>query len=159
MQHAFSYDKKKVIQGLRYHFVQRPEVKVLVILVNVFAIVAAVLFYSKKIRPEPFLLGSFIWVMMMASFWYILPNSIYKKAIDTFKDQFTIAFKDNGVTLENQKGYIHWDWSQFSHYFESPHFFHLYFSSKSFFMVPKDEMGQEFRHELRAALKKGIAIK
>jgi hypothetical protein len=159
MQHAFSYDKKKVIQGLRYHFVQRPEVKLLVVLVNVFAIVAAILFYSKKIRPEPFLLGSFIWVMMMASFWYILPNSIYKKAADTFKDQFTIAFKNNGVTLENQKGYIHWDWDQFSHYFESPHFFHLYFSSKSFFMVPKDGMGEEFRHELRAALKKGIAAK
>ena len=156
MQHAFSYDKKKVIQGLRYHFVQRPEVKVLVVLVNVFAIVAAILFYTKKIRPEPFLLGSFIWVMMMASFWYILPNSIYKKAIDTFKDQFTIAFKDNGITLENEKGYIHWDWMQFSHYFESPHFFHLYFSSKSFFMVPKEDMGDEFRHELRAALKKGI---
>jgi hypothetical protein len=54
------------------------------------------------------------------------------------QDQFTIAFKDSGVTLENEKGYIHWDWIQFSHYFESPHFFHLYFSSKSFFMVPKD---------------------
>lgn len=156
MQHAFTYEKKKVIQGLRYHFVQRPEVKILVVLVNVFAIVAAILFYSKKIRPEPFLLGSFIWVMMMASFWYILPNSIYKKAKDTFLDRFTIAFKDNGVTLENERGYMHWNWDAFSHYFESPHFFHLYFNAKSFFMVPKEGMGDEFRHELRGTLKKGI---
>lgn len=156
MQHAFTYDKKKVIQGLRYHFVQRPEVKVLVVLVNVFAIVAAILFYSKKIRPEPFLLGSFIWIMMMASFWYIMPNSIYKKALDTFTDQFTIAFKENGITLENERGFIHWNWKEFSHYFESPHFFHLYFSSRSFFMIPKDAMVDSFRHELRAALKNGI---
>jgi len=156
MQHAFTYDKKKVIQGLRYHFVQRPEVKVLVVLVNVFAIVAAILFYTKKIRPEPFLLGSFIWIMMMASFWYFLPNTIYKKSAETFLNRFTIAFKDNGVTLENERGYIHWDWHQFSHYFESPHFFHLYFSAKSFFMVPKDDMPDAFRHELRAALKNSI---
>lgn len=159
MQHAFTYEKKKVIQGLRYHFVQRPEVKVLVVLVNVFAIVAAILFYSKKIRPEPFLLGSFIWVIMMASFWYILPNSIYKQAKDTFLDRFTIAFKDNGVTLENEKGYKHWNWNEFSNYFESPHFFHLYFNAKSFFMVPKEGMGDEFRHELRGTLKKAIASK
>lgn len=159
MQHAFTYEKKKVIQGLRYHFVQRPEVKVLVVLVNVFAIVAAILFYSKKIRPEPFLLGSFIWVIMMASFWYILPNSIYKQAKDTFLDRFTIAFKDNGVTLENEKGYKHWNWNEFSTYFESPHFFHLYFNAKSFFMVPKEGMGDEFRHELRGMLKKGISSK
>src|SRR5574343_257666 len=105
MQHAFTYEKKKVIQGLLYHFVQRPEVKVLVVLVNVFAIVAAILFYSKKIRPEPFLLGALMWIMMMASFWYILPNSIYKQAKETFLDTFAMAFKERGVTLKNEKGY------------------------------------------------------
>lgn len=155
MQHAFSYDKKKVIQGLRYHFVQRTEVRVLVILVNIFAIVAAVLFYTKKIRPEPFLLGSFIWIMMMASFWYILPNSIYKRAA-TFKDSFTIFFNSTGVRIENERGEMKWQWQQFSSYFESPNFFHLYFDTKSFFLVPKEGMGDEFRHELRGMLRTNI---
>lgn len=48
MQHSFSYEKNKVIQGVRYHFVQDRAVKILVILINVFAIVSAALFYSKK---------------------------------------------------------------------------------------------------------------
>jgi len=156
MQHAIVYEKKKVIQALRYHFVQRPEVRVLIILVNVFAIVAAILFYSKKIRPEPFLLGSFVWAMLMASFWYILPQSIYKRA-STFKDQFTIFFNSFGVRLENDRGETQWEWKRFSKFFESPHFFHLYFDSKSFFLVPKEGMTEDFKHELRALLKAHIS--
>lgn len=155
MQHSFGYDKKKVLQALRYHFVQRGEVRVLIVLVNVFAIVSAVLFYMKKIRPEPFLLGSFIWLMLMAAFWYFLPQSIYKKAV-TFRDHFTIDFRDSDVRLDNDRGYVLWDWRKFSRYFESPHFFHLYFDSKSFFLVPKDGMTEEMRHEVRGRLKEKI---
>ena len=90
----FTYNKAKVIQALRYHFVQRNEVRVLIILVNVFAIISAILFYMKKIRPEPFLLGSFIWIVLMATFWYFLPQSIYKKAA-TFLDSFIIDFRED----------------------------------------------------------------
>lgn len=156
MQHHFSYNKRKVIQALRFHFIKRNEVRILIILVNVFALMSAILFYSKKIRPEPFLLGSFIWLMLMASFWYFLPNSVYKKAA-TFQDSFTINFNDLEIKLENNRGEMHWDWKQFSHFFESPHFFHLYFDEKSFFIVPKDDMSDAFRHELRALLKKHIS--
>lgn len=152
MQHAFSYDKKKVIQALRYHFVQRSELKVLIVLVNVFAIVSAFLFYTKKIRPEPFLLGSFIWLMLMATFWYFLPNSIYNRS-STFKDQFVIYFNEDGVLLETDRGETHWEWEKFSHFFESPHFIHLYFDSKSFFIIPKEGMLEEFKHDLRGLLK------
>jgi len=155
MQHSFTYEKKKVIQGLRYHFIQRNEVRVLIVLVNVFAIFSAVLFYTKKIRPEPFLLGSIIWLVLMASFWFILPNSIYKKAA-TFKDSFIIHFLSEEVRLENQRGYVQWQWNKFSKFFESPHFFHLYFDSKSFFLVPKEGMGEEFKHELRGLLNSKI---
>ena len=148
MQHSFSYNKKKVIQALRYHFVQRNEIRILIVLVNVFAIISAILFYTKKIRPEPFLLGSFIWLMLMATFWYFLPNSIYKKAA-TFQDSFIIDFREDEIRLENERGYTNWQWKTFSRFFESPHFFHLYFDSKSFFLVPKDGMSDEFTHELR----------
>lgn len=158
MQHSFSYDKKKVIQALRYHFVQRPEVRVLIIMVNVFAILSAVLFYMKKIRPEPFLLGSLIWLLLMATFWYILPNSIYKKA-STFRDSFIISFTDAQVTLENERGTVQWPWKTFSRFFESPHFFHLYFDGKSFFLIPKEGMSDAFRHELRALLNSRIGGK
>jgi hypothetical protein len=152
MQYAFEYEKKKVIQALRYHFIQRKEIRVLVILVNVFAIVAAVLFYTKKIRPEPFLLGSLIWLGLMAAFWYFLPNSIYKRSA-TFKDSFRMQINEGGIVLENERGEVHWHWKQFSNYFESPHFFHLYFDSKSFFLVPKEGMDFDIQHELRGYLR------
>jgi hypothetical protein len=152
MQLSFSYQKPRVIQALRYHFVQSPEIRVMLILVNVFAIVSAILFYTNKIRPEPFFLGSLIWMGLMASFWYFLPNNIYKKA-ETFKDKFIIRFNDVAVVLENERGEVVWQWDKFSKYFESPHFFHLYFDAKAFFLVPKENMGEEFTHELRGLLK------
>jgi hypothetical protein len=155
MQHSFSYEKNKVIQGVRYHFVQDRGIKLLVILINVFAMVSAVLFYSKKIRPEPFLLGSVLWLVMMVTFWYIMPQSIYKKAT-TFKDSFTILFTDMQVSLSNTRGTVNWEWKKFSKFFESPHFFHLYFDAKSFFIVPKEGMTDDMRHELRALLNKQI---
>lgn len=152
MQHAFSYDKKKVIQALRYHFVQRKELKILIVVVNVFAIVAAILFYTKKIRPEPFLLGSFVWLILMATFWYFLPNSIYNRSA-TFKDQFVIFFNQEGIRLETERGETFWEWKKCSHFFESPHFIHLYFDATSFFLVPKEGMSQEMQHELRGFFK------
>jgi hypothetical protein len=155
MQFNFTYDKAKTIQALRYHFISRKEIKVMMILVNVFAVAAAILFYTKKIRPEPFLLGSAIWVFMMAAIWYILPYNIYKKA-STFQDRFTITFGTSNIHLENNKGYTEWQWNQFSTYLESPHFFHLYFTPKSFFLVPKDNMTDDMRHELRGLLKQKI---
>ncbi len=158
MQFSFSYDKKKVIQGLRYHFISRREIKLMMILVNVFALLSAILYYSNKIRPEAFLLGSFVWLLMMLGVWYILPYSIYKKTA-VFKDQFIIYFTNATVRLENEKGSAVWEWSKFSSFFESPHFFHLYFDAKTFFLVPKENMGEDFMHDLRELLNDKVGNK
>jgi hypothetical protein len=148
MQHSFSYNKQKTIQALRYHFISRTEIRIMMILVNVFAVVAAILYYTKRIRPEPFFLGTLIWILMLVSIWYILPYSIYRKAA-TFKEHFTIYFRESDVHLTNERGYVEWKWSSFSKWFESPHFFHLYFDTKSFFLVPKEGMSDDMKHELR----------
>jgi hypothetical protein len=155
MQLHFSYDRKKVLQALRYHFIWQPEIRILLIMVIVFDIFSAVLYMIGKVRPEPFLLGSLIWLIFIISFWFVLPVSIYKKSV-TFQDNFIIDFGSNAVTLQNQKGYKEWEWTDFVKFFESPHFFHLYFSSKSFFLVPKDNMDDDFRHKLRVILKEKI---
>jgi hypothetical protein len=155
MQLSFSYDKKKTLQALRYHFIARPEIKWMMILVNVFAILAAGLFYSHKIRPEPFLLGTIVWLIMMTGVWYILPYSIYNKS-NTFKESFTIFFSESEVKLSSNRSYVDWPWNTFVMFFESPHFFHLYFNEKSFFIIPKENMTDDFRHELRALLKAKI---
>ena len=83
----FTYNKAKVIQALRYHFISRREIKLLMILVNVFAILSAALFFFKKISPLAFLISSFLWFVLMILFWYLLPQVIYRNA-STFKDRF-----------------------------------------------------------------------
>jgi hypothetical protein len=80
-----------------------------------------------------------------------MPNSIYKRNA-TFKDVFTIIFNPDYITLENSKGYVEWHWKEFTKFAESPNFFHLYFSPKSFFLIPKDNMKDEFKFELRLML-------
>jgi hypothetical protein len=133
----FGYDKKQVIQALRYHFLMRPEIKVLLILVNVFAIASAVLFYLGEIQALSFLIFSILWFVLMLVIWRLLPGSIYRKSI-TFRDHFTMHFEEGGVVLETGKGSKGWPWKDFSHFVESPYFFHLYFDARSFFLVPKD---------------------
>jgi hypothetical protein len=133
----FGYDKKQVIQALRYHFLMRREIKVLLILINVFAITSAVLFAMKKIQPLAFLIFSFLWFMLMLVIWRILPGSIYRKSL-TFQDHFIMHLQDENVVLETAKGSKGWPWKKFSYFVESPYFFHLYFDARSFFLVPKD---------------------
>ncbi len=158
MQFSFFYVKKKVIQALRYHFISRPEIRILIIVVNVFALVAAALFYFKKIGPQPFLLSSFLWIMLMITFWFVLPNTIYRRS-QTFRENFIIYFFDQYVRLENERGYVDWEWSGFSTYFESPNFFHLYFTPKSFFLLPKENMDAAFADRIREILKAKIRTK
>ncbi|MEJ7737748.1 MAG: YcxB family protein [Chitinophagaceae bacterium] len=133
----FCYDKKQVVQALRYHFLTRPEIKILLIMVNVFAIMSAVLFAFSKIQPMAFLLFSSLWFLLMLCIWIVLPRSIYRKA-HTFQDDFSMSFQEDEIILKNELGSKTWPWKAFSKFLESPNFFHLYFDSRSFFLVPKD---------------------
>ncbi|RYF91652.1 MAG: YcxB family protein [Chitinophagaceae bacterium] len=144
----FTYDKPKVIQALRYHFISRREIKVLMIFVNVFAILSAALFFFKKISPLAFLISSALWFVLMVLFWFILPQVIYAKA-NTFKDRFRAELSADEFAIENERGRKGWEWPSFSTWMESPHFFHLYFNSRSFFIVPKDAFEGEDVHEAR----------
>jgi hypothetical protein len=47
-------------------------------------------------------------------------------------------FNDNEVLLQTQRGSLAWAWNDFSSFLETPYFFHLYFNSRAFFLVPKD---------------------
>ena len=145
----FTYNKGKVIQALRYHFITRREIKWMMILVNVFAIVSAALFFLKKISPMAFLVSSTLWFVLMISFWHLLPLTIYKKS-PTFKDRLKATFGINEFIIENERGSRSWPWQDFSTTMESPHFFHLYFNTRSFFLVPKEAFPGE---EERAARK------
>lgn len=147
----FTYNKGKVIQALRYHFITRKEIKIMMIAVNVFAILAAALFFLKKISPLAFLLSSVLWFTLMIAFWYLLPIIIYKKS-GTFKDTFKATLSKDDFIIENERGSRKWPWAAFSTTMESPHFFHLYFDSRSFFIVPKDAFASEEVKDARKIL-------
>ena len=152
----FGYEKKQVLQALRYHFLSRPEIKVLLILINLFAIASAALFAFKKIQALPFLIFSFLWFMLMLVIWRILPSSIYNKAL-TFQDHFSMRFAEDGVELSTANGSQAWPWTKFSSFVESPYFFHLYFNARSFFLVPKDAFNDISQlQEVRALMKEKI---
>jgi hypothetical protein len=133
----FGYDKKQVLDGLRGHFFSRPEIRTLVILINVFAILSAILFALKKIQAAPFLLFSILWFFLWVSIRRLLPLSIYKKSA-TFQDTFILSLEDKGIFLETQKGGQWWLWETFSGFKETAYFFHVYFDARSFFLIPKD---------------------
>lgn len=148
----FSYEKGQVMQALRYHFISRIEIRTMIILVNVFAIASLVLYAMSKITPTAFLVGSLLWIILMISFWFVLPMMVYRRA-ETFRHQFSMSFQNEGFTLEHERGSRNWSWNALSHFIESPHFFHLYFDSRSFFLVPKNGCRDTDEvHELRQLL-------
>jgi magnesium-transporting ATPase (P-type) len=155
----FTYNKKEVLDGLRSHFFTRPEIRILFILVNVFALAAAVLAILKIIQPLSFLVFSLLWFMLLMTLRIFLPLSIYRRS-QTFKDEFSLTMDaDDGVLLQTERGEKLWNWSDFSGFKETLYFFHLYFDSRSFFMVPKDSFKdlveiQEARRMLKEKIEK-----
>ena len=63
----FSYDKGQVLQALRYHFISRPEIRIMLIIVNVFALICAVLYYFKRITPVAVLTGSLMASLLVSA--------------------------------------------------------------------------------------------
>lgn len=151
----FTYSKPKVLQALRYHFITRKEIKFIVILVNLFAVVAALFYYFKKVSAYVFLGSSCLWFCLMISFWYVLPNVIYRKS-KTFKDRLQVRFEQQHMFIENDRGSRSWPWTAFSSLIESPYFFHLYFDSRSFFIIPKEAFEPDKISEVRKFLKEKI---
>lgn len=156
----FGYEKAQVLQALRYHFISRIEIRVMLILVNVFALASITLYAFKKITPMAFFVGSSLWIVLMISFWFILPGMVYRRAI-TFKHKFSMTFEDEGFTLGHEGGGSKsWPWNALKSFMESPGFFHLYFDSRSFFLVPKEGFkDRDEVFELRNLLKQKIKKK
>lgn len=153
----FNYNKKQVLEGLRSHFFGRPEIRLLFILINIFAILSAVLYYFKQIQALSFLVFSLLWFLWWLTIRFFLPLSIYRRS-NTFKDDFILSLDEaDGILLETEKGAQQWAWRDFSSFKETVHFFHLYFDSRSFFMIPKDsfdslEEVQEARRIIKAKI-------
>lgn len=156
---SFTYNKNQVLQALRYHFISRPEIRIMIIVVNVFALLSAALFYLKKITPLALLVGSTLWFVLMITFWFLLPGVVYRRAA-TFQDHFTMNFEQDSFSVGNERGSRSWPWQALKNFIESPHFFHLYFDSRSFFLVPKTGFASSDEiYEMRQLLKEKVGRK
>lgn len=151
----FTYSRPQVLQALRFHFFSRNEIKVMIVIVNIFAITSAVFYFMGKVDPLAFLLSSTLWFCLMIAFWFVLPMIIYRKAA-TFKDKFRVSFEEQHMFLENAKGSRSWPWKDFSTFVESNNFFHLYFNSRAFFLIPKSAFPKEELRGIRKFLKEKI---
>lgn len=159
MQLHIQYDKAKVLQALRFHFISRSEVKILLILVNLFAILAAGLFAFKVVRATPFLVSSLLWFLLMLTFWFWMPRMVFKKS-STFLEKIDLRFRESDIVLATERGHTNWVYDKFQYYIESPHFFHLYINDKSFFLIPKDAcINDDEVHEVRKWLQEKIGRK
>jgi hypothetical protein len=105
------------------------------------------------------MVGALLWIILMISFWFFMPAMVYRRAA-TFKDRFSMSFDNQSFTLAHERGSKSWPWSSLSSYMETPHFFHLYFDTRSFFLVPKsgcrdaDEV-YELRQLIKSNVRKG----
>jgi hypothetical protein len=156
---SFSYNKRQVLQALRYHFISKKEIRILIIVINVFALLAALLFFWKKIAPLPFLLLSVMWFVLMLAIWFVLPFTIYSRT-RTFRDRFTLTFLDGYMHLENQFGKKDWNYASFCYMLETPNFFHLYADERTFFLIPKDAFANSDQtHAVRLLLREKIGTR
>ena len=151
----FAYDKLKTIQALRYHFISRKEIKYLMIIVNLFAIVSASLFFFKKILLLAFLFSSLLWFVMMILFLFLLPRMLYAKS-RLFKDKFKVEMNEKTFSLIHERAEKNWEWNAFSSWIESYHFFYIYFNSRSFFLIPKEAFDADGIEQARKLLKENI---
>ena len=155
----FAYEKGQVLQALRYHFISRPEIRTMIIVVNVFALASLTLYAFNMIKPFAFMTGSILWIVLMISFWFVLPGIVYRRA-ETFRHEFSMNFEQEGFTLIHERGSRSWQWNALSSFIESPHFFHLYFDARSFFLVPKSGFtSSDEVYEMRNLLKEKVKKK
>lgn len=145
---AFGYDKPKVLQALRFHFINKKDIRLLLILVNIVAIFSGVLFFIQKIQPTVFLVTSLMWIILMLLFWFLMPRMIYNRN-RTFRDNFTVTIDNAHLRLDHEQGGRTWNYHQFTNWFESPHFLHLYVGANAFFIIPKEPFTIEQLQEVR----------
>ncbi|MFY0252687.1 YcxB family protein [Chitinophaga sp. 30R24] len=137
MHLEFSYHKGDVLHALRYHFMQRGEIKVfrntLIIL-----LLATLTGYFYRVVTTGALTGIVIMILVLTwVFWYLLPLAIYNKAA-TFKDDIHLSYSEEGLLISTR--YSHRQrsisWQQFSRVVETKKFFFLYRDKKTFFLIP-----------------------
>ena len=146
MHFSFSYTRNKVLQALRYHFIAQTEIRVMFIVIIIFDLISAILYFKEKFVRSLFYLGICL-VLFIFRFGFLCLRLFI--SVLQHLEKHLLFISAIYISLENKQGRVEWEWNRFIKYFESPNFFHLYFSAKSFFLVPKESLNSDQQHELR----------
>lgn len=138
MEISFRYDKTAVINALRFHFLHRPETKVLRILFVVLFLLG-LWGYMKGFFPYSVVVVIFIGIILLTLvLYYVLPNVIYNKARTFREPSITLQYNDDGLSIGTHVGAHRVLWQSFSRVLETNDFYYLYRNSNTFFLIPSD---------------------
>lgn len=132
----FQYNKQKVIEALRFHFMQRPEIKLFRSLLILLVIAAFVGFFTHYINMQALIWIFLACIILMFFIHYLLPFSVYRRAHTFREPELTLDFTEESLTIGTNRGKSRIPWQQFSHVVETKEFFYIYRSNKSFFLIP-----------------------
>ena len=69
-----------------------------------------------------------------------------------------MTFEDMSFSVGNERGSRSFAWTDLSKFLETPNFFHLYFDSRPFFLVPKSGFRDKDEiYEFRQMLKEKVS--
>lgn len=137
MQVEFSYNKEEVLAALRYHFMQRGEIKVFRNTLIILLLATFTGYFFSLVTVNALVGISAMAVLIGCVFWFMLPISTYNKAA-TFKDNIRLHYSDEGLLISTRSSSHERaiGWQNFSQVVEAKNFFFLYRDKKSFLLIP-----------------------
>ena len=132
----FHYDKQAVIDALRFHFMNRPEMKFFKVVLILMILSAFAGYFFGMLVLSALIWIFLLFVVLVLFFWYILPYSVYRKARTFREKDIRLDWDTRSLTIVTDSGQRTLPWDRFSNVLETSKFFYLYQSNKSFFLIP-----------------------
>ncbi len=132
----FQYKRQEVIDALRFHFLNRPEMKLFKTILIIMVLFAFVGYFAHFVTLQMLIWIFLLFVVVSLFFWYILPYSVYRKAKTFQEPEITLRWNKEHLLIGTRRGESTLPWSRLSNIIETKHFFYLYSSGKSFFLIP-----------------------
>lgn len=152
MQLDFQYNRPDVIEALRFHFMNRPEMKLFRTVLMVLVLLSFVGYWMKMINLQVVIWLFLLFIVLVLVFWYILPYSVYKKAKTFHEPVIHLRWNDRGLSIGTHQGESSMLWSRFDRIVETREFFFLYRDNKSFFLIPVEAFNDELEKNSFAEL-------
>lgn len=143
MQLNFQYNKADVIDALRFHFMNRPEMKLFRIVLMILIAFAFIGYWMALINLQVVVWLFLLFIILILVFWYILPYSVYKKARTFSEPAIHLHWNEQNLSIGTHQGESNMPWTRFHKIVETKDFFFLYRDNKSFFLIPVDAFENE----------------